>query len=418
MSATVLLAGGGTGGHVFPSLAVAAALREARPDLAVEFVGTPRGLEARLVPADGWLLHHVDALPFERRLSVRTLRLPVTVGRAARDVARLIRRRGVVAACVFGGYVSVPLALAARWTRTPLVVHEQNAVPGLANRLAARWAETVAASYPTAAERFAGRRGVDRVVLTGNPVRPGLAGVDRAALRGEALAAFGLEPDRRTLLVFGGSQGARSLNRAAVASVTSWNRPETLQILHAAGRWEPDEVRAAWDAALSAAGGPVPLVRCVEFIERMDLAYAAADVVACRAGASTIAELTVLGLPSVLVPFPTAIADEQTENAVELARIGGAVTIPDADLDGPSLAAAAEAWLTDDRRRAGAARAARSLGRPDAAASVAGLLLDAAGPRAAGPRSADPDTAVADAAGPDTAVADDTDEGSGHDGRR
>lgn len=369
MSGLVLLAGGGTGGHVFPSLAVAAALHDA--GFAVEFVGNPRGLEARLVPEAGWTLHPVETQALARKLSLRTLRLPFTVLRATRSVIALIREREVVAACVFGGYVSVPLALAARRTRTPLVVHEQNAVPGLANRLAAQWAETVAVSVPGSAERFGDP---DRVALTGNPVRPGLADVDLASARPEALAAFDLDPDRRTLLVFGGSQGARTLNDATVGSLGHWKQPEQLQILHVAGRADHERIRTAWARVLAEHGNAAPLVRCHEFIADMQRAYAAADVVACRAGASTIAELTVLGLPSVLVPYPHATGDHQTANARALADAGGAKLVADADLAPGSLVEGSEPWLTDDAARAEAAAAARSLGYPDAAQRVASLV--------------------------------------------
>lgn len=379
--ATVLVAGGGTGGHVVPALAVAEALLSAAPDLAVEFVGTARGLEAQLVPAAGWTLHEIEALPLTRGLSPRALgqavRLPAALWRGTRAVVRLARARGAVAAVCFGGYVSMPLALAARRLRLPLVLHESNAVPGLANRLASRWAAAVAVMVPASAERFAHP---ERVTVTGMPVREGLAHADPQAQRAEALAAFDLDPQRRTLLVFGGSQGARRLNDAVVASAGRWPDPARLQILHAAGRREADSVTAAWERA--GAGTADLLVRCLPFIERMDLAYAAADLVVSRSGASTIGELTVLGLPSVLVPYPHATADHQHANARALADAGAAVVVPDAALDADALVANCAPLLRDDDRRATMAANARRLGRRDAAAQVAGLVLAAAGRRA------------------------------------
>jgi len=368
----VLIAGGGTGGHVFPTLATAAALRELAPAVGVEFVGTERGLESRLVPAAGWTLHRVQAAPLARTVSPATLRLPGVLLGAAREVARLIRERDVRVAAVFGGYVAVPLALAAWRTGTPLVVHEQNAIPGVANRLAARWARTVAVSFPGAMARFRHRD----VVLVGNPVRPELAAIDRAALRDEAMASFGLDPSRRTLLVFGGSQGARRINDAVVAAAGMWTGPARLQILHAAGGAEHERVRAAWDAS----GVTGLLVRCEAFIDRMDLAYAAADLVLCRAGASSIAELTVLGLPAVLVPYPHATADHQTANALEVAAAGGAVVIADAELDAARLVAAVEPLFARDEVLAEMARGARSFGRPEAARELAELILSAIAP--------------------------------------
>lgn len=366
--ARILLAGGGTGGHITPALATAEALRAARPDIEVEFVGTTRGLESRLVPAAGWRMHEVDAASLRRSLSLSNLRVPLVVLAAARRVVRLVRERNVVAACVFGGYVSGPLAVAARRARIPLVLHEQNAIPGLANRIASRWADSVAVAVEAAADRFPAAR---RVVVTGNPVRANLAGADLAALRGEALDAFGLVPDRQTLLVFGGSLGARRINDAVIGAAGRWAQPGRLQVLHAAGARDHERVAAAWGA------DPPVLVRCVPFLDRMDLAYAAADLVLARAGASTLAELTLSGRPSVLVPFPNAVADEQTANAMALADAGAALLIPDAQLDADALVAAVERLLGDAGRLEVMAAAARGLGRPDAAAKLAALVLDA-----------------------------------------
>ncbi|MPZ71944.1 MAG: undecaprenyldiphospho-muramoylpentapeptide beta-N-acetylglucosaminyltransferase [Nitriliruptorales bacterium] len=367
MSGTVLIAGGGTGGHVFPSLAVAAALRDTGV-VDVEFIGTARGVESRLVPEAGWTLHPVDTLPLARRLSPSTARIPVVVLRAARQALAVIRSRRAVAAVVFGGYVSVPLAIAAWRARIPLIVHEQNAVPGLANRLAGRWASAVATTHP-------GRRfGRVLPVVTGNPVRPGLDPQAVAGTRSEALAHFGLQLERRTLLIFGGSQGARRINTAVVDSAGRWPDSARLQILHAAGRGNYEEVAAAWKAALT--DDDALVVRCVDFIDRMELAYAVSDVVVCRSGASTLAELTVLGLPSILVPYPHATGDHQTANARRVADAGGAVLIPDGELDAERLVAEAQPLLGDDARRARMAAAAGTVGRPDAARQVAALVLE------------------------------------------
>lgn len=377
MTVRALMAGGGTGGHVYPALAVAEALSDVGAHVA--FVGTDRGLEATAVPAAGFPLRTVDAAPFRRTLSVRTLAIPWVVGHAARRVARLIRAERISVACTFGGYVSGPLALAAWLTRTPLVLHEQNAVPGLANRIAARWARTVAASVPGTAERFPRP---DRVVVTGNPVRRDFLAAAGETRRAEALAAFGLDPGRRTLLAFGGSLGARRINDAIVGSAARWADPGRLQILHASGRRDHERVTAAWEAARGS--GVADLRVCHQpYIDRMDLAYAAADVAVCRAGATSLAELTVLGLPSVLVPYPHAAADEQTANARALAAAGAATMVADADLDAASLVAACEGWLTDDERHSHAVAAARALGRPDAAERVAELVVAAADTTAA-----------------------------------
>ena len=376
MPDTVLLAAGGTGGHVFPGLATAAALQAAEPGLDVVFVGTADRLEARLVPEAGHELHTVPAMAFRKDLSL--LRLPLVLGRAVASVGRLIADRRVVAAVGFGGYTSVPLALAARRHRVPLVVHEQNAVAGRANRLAARGAAAVGVTFAEAAGAFGSRR----TVVTGNPVRPGLLpGADtadlpaaRRALREEAMATFGLDPDRRTLLVFGGSQGALRINRAVVDSIGRWADPGGMQVLHAAGTRTHAEVEAAL-----ADTDPAPLrLELRAFIDRMDLAYAAADLVVCRAGASSIAELTALGLPSVLVPYPHATDDHQTANARALAAAGGAVVIADHDLDAEALVTAAEPLLAADGAGRAMADAATDFGRPQAAHDLAALVLEVA----------------------------------------
>jgi UDP-N-acetylglucosamine--N-acetylmuramyl-(pentapeptide) pyrophosphoryl-undecaprenol N-acetylglucosamine transferase len=379
MTVRLLLTGGGTGGHVTPALATGHALAALRPDVEVEFAGTADKLEARLVPADGWTFHPVRARPVRRSLAPANLAVPVVVLGAALQVRRLIRERGVVAACAFGGYTSGPLALGARLAGVPLVLHEQNAVPGLANRLAARWATAVAVSVPEVSESFPHP---ERVVFTGNPVRADLAAADLRSLREEAAAAFGLDPGRRTVLVFGGSLGARRVNDAIVGAAARFAEPAAVQVLHAAGAGDAARSAAAWADAPT--GGPA--VRCLPFLDRMDLAYALADVVVCRSGASTVAELTVCGLPSVLVPYPHAAADEQTANARSLTAAGAAILVPDAELDADRLLRVVEPLLADADLRDAMGAAALALGRPDAAAAVARVVL-----RAAGLHDEDPD---------------------------
>jgi len=366
---TVLLTGGGTGGHVNPALAVAEALRDR--GVRVVFVGTAAGLEARLVPAAGFALRTVPARPLRGQGAAARAGAATDVVRAAGQVARLARAEHARAALTFGGYTAGPLAAGARLSRTPLVVHEQNAVPGLANRLAARWATAVAVSMPGIAERFPRP---SRVVLTGNPIRGDLT-EGRLPDRTPAAVRLGLDPRRRTLLVFGGSQGARRLNDAVLAATDSWPDPAGLQVLHAAGERDADRVEAAWRSR-DRRGLHVVTHR---YLASMADAYAAADVVVCRAGASTVAELTAVGLPAVLVPYPHAAADEQTANARAIAEAGGAVHVADDALDGQRLVAEVAPLLADPQRRAAMRAAARELGRPDAAAAVAELVLAAGG---------------------------------------
>lgn len=370
MTRRVLVAGGGTAGHVFPAVAVARELRRLA-DVEPVFVGVGDRLEARLVPQAGFRLHEIHAVPIPRRPSPRLLRVPGALRAAVRDCERVIDEEGAQAAVTFGGYVSFPVSRAAARRGLPLVVHEQNAVPGLANRVAARWATHIAVTFPGSADRFRRR---ERCAVTGNPVREDMLDLDRAERRAAARAAFGLDRDTPTLLVFGGSQGARSLNRALLDAQARWGDAD-VQILHAAGRALFAEAAAAWEEVRTR-GVNGPRVRLVDFIEEMGDAYAAADVVVCRSGATSIAELTTLGLPSVLVPYPYATGDHQRHNAEALARIGGAEVITDEELDGGRLVETVAPLLTDPSRHAEVASAARAFGRPDAAVNVARLVLD------------------------------------------
>lgn len=369
---TVLIAGGGTAGHVFPALAVAEQLRVLAPDVEPLFVGTRDRLEGRLVPAAGHELHHIDVLPLPRRPTFGLFRVPGALRHAIRDVERLSIERDVVGAVTFGGYVSLPVAWAMARRHLPLVVHEQNAIPGLANRLAARWADRIAVSFPGSIHRF---RQQERVAITGNPVRQRLLGLDLAAMRADAREHFRLRPDLPTLLAFGGSQGSRTINQAVAGSLGHWQRPDELQILHSSGRALYDETAQLLER-LRGTAGDTPKVRLVDFIDEMELAFAAADAVVSRAGATSIAELTVLGLPALLVPYPYATADHQLHNARALEAVGGGRLVEDDELTGQRVAEITEPWLVDPEASARTAAAARAFGRPDAAANVARLLLD------------------------------------------
>ena len=373
MSRTILLAGGGTAGHVFPALAVGRALRAADPDLEVVFVGVADRLEARLVPEAGFELVTIDAVSIPRRPSPRLLRVPGALRAGVRACRELITERDAVAAVTFGGYVSFPLDRAAFREQLPLVIHEQNSVPGLTNRVAARWSDAIALTFPGSAARF-GR--AERAVVTGNPVRLDVLELDRAARRRDARERFGLDPDLPTVLVFGGSQGARSINRSIVEAHGLW-RGRTAQLLHAAGGAGYVAATRGWERARKEHPDGPP-AKLLEFIDDMASAYAAADVVVCRAGATSIAELTVLGIPSVLVPYPHATADHQRENALSLARAGGAVVIDDDELTGAALVEAVGPLLDDEQRYASMARGARAFGRPDAAEGVARIVLELA----------------------------------------
>jgi UDP-N-acetylglucosamine--N-acetylmuramyl-(pentapeptide) pyrophosphoryl-undecaprenol N-acetylglucosamine transferase len=284
-----------------------------------------------------------------------------------------LRRHRIEAVAGMGGYVTLPVAVAARLAGVPVVLHEQNAIPGIANRLAARLARKVAVGVEAAAEAFP----AGKTVTVGNPVRPELARLDRNRLCELGQKELGLDPDRATLLVFGGSQGARHINQALIAATPHWPRPERIQILHACGRRDETDVREAWRAANPEARGL--LVRIEAFIERMDLAYAACDLALTRAGALTVAELTAAGVPAIMVPLPHATADHQAGNARAVAAAGGGLVLRDADLTGERLAAMAAPLLEDPERLARMSASMAALAFPAAAQEMAALVLEAAG---------------------------------------
>lgn len=357
MTPSVVVAGGGTGGHVYPGIALAEAIRVRRPDADIAFIGTSRGLESSAVPAAGFALETVDVLPWTRTIGVRRFWAPATALRAAAQARRILRRRGAHAVAVMGGYASLPAALAAHWLGLPLVVHEQNAIPGRANRVAARLTGHVFATFDISAAWFPKPR---RVRVVGNPVRAAIARLDRDALRPQARQTFGLHPHAPTVLVFGGSRGARRLSDAA-RGLGAWAESSRAQILLLAGRGEAAAVRHA-------------RIVEVEYTERMDLAYAAADVVVARAGAG-IMEIACAGLPAVLVPYPYARDDHQTANARVFDGAGAAVVVADADATSERIAAELDGIIADPDRAARMSAAARSIARPDAAGALADRLV-------------------------------------------
>jgi UDP-N-acetylglucosamine--N-acetylmuramyl-(pentapeptide) pyrophosphoryl-undecaprenol N-acetylglucosamine transferase len=360
---SVVLAGGGTGGHIEPMLALADALRRnGTPDeLRITCLGTARGLETTIVPARGYDLRLIPPVPLPRKPTLDLLRVPGRVWRAVAQTRALLRELAADVVVGFGGYVALPAYLAARWERVPVVVHEQNALPGLANRIGARLAARVAVTVPGTP--------LHRGEHVGMPLRQAISTLDRAARRAEARAAFSLDPDRPTLLVFGGSQGAASLNRAAVGAADALTAAG-IQVLHARGPKNTDVTVPAWPA------GAAPYV-VVDYLERMDLAYAAADLALCRAGAVTVAELSAVGLPAVFVPLPIGNG-EQRRNALPVVEAGGGLLVEDADLDPGWIAAHLVPLLTDARALAGYARSAAGAGVPDADERLAAIVAEVA----------------------------------------
>ena len=370
MATDILLVGGGTAGHVLPAIATAQALQRSAPHLTLAFAGMPGSLEERLVRGSGYALHSIDAVPLPRRVSRDLLRVLPRLTRAVRNTRELLEKEGVRAVVSFGGYVALPVSLAARG-RVPQVLHEQNSRPGLANRIAARYADRIAVTFPSSLEGFPPG---PTVHVTGNPVQQRLRDLDLVARRAEGRQRLGLDPLRSTLLAFGGSQGARSINTALAAAAPAW-KSMGMQVLHVTGHRGNDAALEAWRAAGVDPDEDGSGVRVVPFLDDMADAYAAADVVVARAGATTIAELSVLGIPAVLIPYPHATADHQRGNAEALVSAGAAVMLDDADLDAASLANAVAPIATDVARAGLMSLAARAWSRPDAAEALARLVL-------------------------------------------
>jgi UDP-N-acetylglucosamine--N-acetylmuramyl-(pentapeptide) pyrophosphoryl-undecaprenol N-acetylglucosamine transferase len=364
----VLIAAGGTAGHISPALALARELSDAM-DATVRIAGAPDGQEARLVPAAGFPFEPVPAAPFVRGLSPRNLTAPAVVFRSVRRARPLVEDADVVVG--MGGYVSVPVATAALRARRPLVLHEQNALPGLANRLFARPARRVALSFADAERHLPPRA---RTIVTGNPVRSAIVEVraGRERLAKEALDALELETGRRTVLVFGGSQGARRINRAASEAIRELKDRSDLQLVVVSGSAHLELVRDAIPSGIDL------VVRVFSFLDRIDLAYAVADLVVCRAGASSVAEVAVCGLPSLLVPYPYATGHHQDANARALVRAGAAAVVADESLTGPLLASRIRELLGDEARLAAMGEHAAAWSRPDAAEALARVIAEAA----------------------------------------
>ena len=383
-----LVAGGGTAGHLQPALAIAEALVvDGHDRTTIEFVGSERGQDATTLAGRGFPVTLLPGRGIKRSLAPRDLvdnvrsaaGLAVAASRAVRLVGR-VRPEVVVAV---GGYASLAGAIGALVHRVPLVLVNVDAVPGAVNRLLGRFATACAVGWDG--------NPLPHSVVTGTPVRPEIAAVDRtAASRASARRLLGLPDDRAVVAAFGGSLGARQINRAVDGAVERWSTRDDLAVYHIVGRrdWPAyEDGPAGGGAGAVAPGGDAPglaLVR-VPYEERMAAVYAAADLVVCRAGAMTVAELAATGVPSVLVPLPGAPGDHQTANARVLERVGAAVVLADPDCTPAGLTGAVEALLADREHLGAMGRAAAAVGRPDAAAAGARVVEAAARPGGARP---------------------------------
>jgi len=362
---SVVIAGGGTGGHIEPAMALADALRRIDPEVRITCLGTERGLETKVIPARGYALDLIPAVPLPRSLTPALLRVPGKMIGAVQAAVDVLDRAEASVVVGFGGYVATPGYLAARRRNIPIVVHEANPRPGLANRIGALLTRHV----------FIGQAGtrLRRATYIGIPIRSQIAALDRLALSDKARAHFGLRPDLPVLLVTGGSQGAASLNRAVIGAAESI-LSVGIQVLHIIGP------RSGQTAGVP--HGDVPYVT-IEYLDRMDLAYAAADFALCRAGAMTCAELTAVGLPAAYVPLPHGNG-EQRLNALPVERAGGGLIVDDASLSHEWIRNVLIGVLLDHELVASMSRAAAGMGSRDADIRLAKQVLVVAGGRGAG----------------------------------
>ena len=354
---TLVFAAGGTGGHLYPAIAVAEEIRRRRPDAVITFIGARGRIEEQVVPGLGFPFISIRISGLRRRFSLQTALFPLILAVAMCRSFVLLRKLKPGAVIGTGGFVCGPVVIVAQMLGIPTILQEQNSVPGVTTRLLARRATEVHVTFE-GSQRYFTRQ--DNIHVSGNPTRAAFG----AATRAESAAFFGIEADRKTVLVFGGSQGAGSLN-AAMLPLAPALAHQAIQVIWQTGVKDFEGVRNSMQSVEQ-------MVRVFSFIDRMDMAFAASDLAVCRAGASTIAELTRVGVPAVFVPYPFAAADHQTENARAAAKAGAAIVVPDGEA-AARLPSVIRDLLGDDARRQSMAESSRRLGRPGAA----GILADA-----------------------------------------
>ncbi|HLP14658.1 MAG TPA: undecaprenyldiphospho-muramoylpentapeptide beta-N-acetylglucosaminyltransferase [Bacteroidota bacterium] len=358
--ACVLFAGGGTGGHLFPALAIAEEIRSIDPRARCVFVGTKNKIESRVVPQKGYEFFTIWISGFHRRLTADNLAFPVKVVVSLIQAYRILKSVRPNAVVGTGGYVCGPVLYMASVLGIPVVIHESNSYPGVTTRLLARRATEVMITFAETARWLPA--GVTPTVM-GNPTRRELDTTGHE----EASASFRLDPEKKTVLVFGGSLGAASINLALERCIAQWTNKQ-IQVIWQTGAYEGSDRFRAYESES---------VRVVEFIDAMSRAYAASDLVVCRSGATTLAELTRLGKPAILIPYPQAAANHQELNARALVESGAARMIPDSKAN-DLLCEAVIALLDDDATRTMMSAKSRALGRPEAGRAIAHRILELA----------------------------------------
>lgn len=350
-----IISGGGTGGHIFPAVAIANEIRAREPEAEILFVGAEGKMEMEKVPAAGYKIVGLKIQGIKRSLSISNLMVPFKLMRALRDAARIIKEFKPDAVIGVGGYASGAVLFSAAQKKIPTLIQEQNSFPGITNRILSRKVKRICVAYE-GMERFFP---ASKIVMTGNPVRSEIVAPGNA--RNDAFSFFEMDPSRFTVLVVGGSLGARSVNSAMVGCVRKLVE-NGIQVLWQTGKGNADQAR---EAVQNLGDG----VKVHEFIARMDLAYAVADLVVSRAGAIAVSELCLVKKPCILVPFPFAAEDHQTSNAKALSDNGAAILLRD-DLVKEKLGTEILSLYADENRRKSMAESMAKLGRPDAAAQI------------------------------------------------
>ena len=357
----VLISGGGTGGHIYPAIAIADALKSKNAEIEILFVGANGRMEMTKVPAAGYDIKGLDIAGFQRRLTLKNLSFPFKVMKSLKAASRIIRHFKPDVGVGVGGYASGPAMYSLSGKGIPLLLQEQNSYPGITNKILASKAQTICTAYPEMSQFFP----QEKIEFTGNPVRTDLLEV--ASKRDEAYSHFGLDPKKKTCLIVGGSLGALTLNKAMDAGCSQLESVDNLQFVWQIGAAHEERFMASDTAKLSH-------VKATKFIDRMDLAYAAGDLMIGRAGALTISELSIVGMPTILVPSPNVSEDHQTKNAMALVNRDAALLVKDADAQDTLITEAIR--LSKDRAlQQTLASNVRQLAKPTAADRIAELVL-------------------------------------------
>jgi UDP-N-acetylglucosamine--N-acetylmuramyl-(pentapeptide) pyrophosphoryl-undecaprenol N-acetylglucosamine transferase len=357
----IIISGGGTGGHIFPAIAIANALKAINPSIEILFVGAEGKMEMEKVPAAGYKISGLPIAGIKRELSVDNLSFPIKLIKSLRKAGSVMKNFSPDVAVGVGGYASGPMLFMASQKGIPTLIQEQNSYPGITNKILSKKAAKVCVAYENMDRFFEG----NKIIFTGNPVREDIKHIE--GKKEEACRLFGLDPNKPILLVVGGSQGARSINRAIKAGLTQIHE-SGVQLIWQTGKLFFSEAKEAIDSL------NVTSLHAFDFISKMDLAYAAADAVVARAGASTVSELCIVKKPAILVPLPTAAEDHQTKNCIALVERNAALLVKDVDASS-LLVGKALALIADFEQRNTLSENIAVMARPDAAQEIAKEVL-------------------------------------------